>query len=615
MAEGRVTWQRASLAAWDVASWVLATTIFAGARYQRLDLDFSQWLYTYVYAACAVVLQLIAGIWTKIYRGRHHVGSFEEAFTLGLIVGSIGVVLALGSWILAPIGNPLFIILTVPVGALMLMGAGRFGARAYFTRHLRESSAPDATRVLVYGAGNAGQQLGRLIASDPDTPYEIVGFIDDDPHKQNLHLGPYRVLGTRQDMVGLADDLGVRTILVAMPTATSELMREVSRITDREGLQLLVMPRTKDIVGGRVNLAQLHRIDVTDLLGRRPIKTDLAEIAGYLRGKVVLVTGAGGSIGSEIAAQVHTFGPRELVMLDHDESLLHSTQLRIFRHGLLDSPNVVLCDIRDVDALDAAFTRHRPDVVFHAAALKHLPMLQLYPQEGWKTNVLGTRNVLEASRRHGVRRFVNVSTDKAADASSVLGKTKRIAEELTAWYGHELDARYLSVRFGNVLGSRGSMLHTFAAQIEAGGPLTITDREVTRYFMTIPEACELVIQAGAIGSSGDVLVLDMGEPVKILEVAQGLIARSGKDIEIKVTGLRDGEKLHEVLISSDETYEPTSHPLIRRLTVPPVDPALLAEIDATDVHSLDRLTHQGAPVDLSDEPAQVPGRPDDDVGL
>jgi len=592
----RVTWQRASLAAWDVVSWILATILFAGARY-NFDLHPDEWAYVVAFLTAAVTMQLVGGFWTKIYRGRHHVGSFEEALTLGLLAVAIAVVLGLASWAFAPTGFPLFVMLTVPIGALMLMGAGRFGARAYFTRHLRDSSAPDAARVLVYGAGNAGQQLGRLIASDPDAPYDIVGFLDDDPSKQNLHLGPYRVLGSRRDLVRLADELDVRTILVAMPTATSELMRELSKITDREALQLLVMPRTKDIVGGRVNLAQLHRIDVTDLLGRRPIKTDLEGIAGYLRGKVVLVTGAGGSIGSEIAKQVHSFGPRELVMLDHDESLLHATQLRIYRHGMLDTPNVVLCDIRDADALDEVFSRHRPDVVFHAAALKHLPMLQQYPAEGWKTNVLGTRNVLDAAARHGVRRFVNVSTDKAADASSVLGKTKRIAEELTAWYGHRLGATYLSVRFGNVLGSRGSVLHTFAAQIEAGGPLTITDREVSRYFMTIPEACELVIQAGAIGDTADVLVLDMGDPVRILEVAEGLIARSGKDIEIKITGLRDGEKLHEVLFSTDEAYEPTSHPLIRRLSVPPLDPASLSGVDPAAVGSLDALTHQGAAAD------------------
>lgn len=568
----KVTWQRASLAGWDVLSWLLATTFFVGARW-NFELFASDWRFVGTYAAAAVVLQVVGGYVTKLYRGRHHVGSFDEVLTLGLVVGAIAIVLGLASWAIAQPGYPVFVTLTVPFGALMLQGAGRFAARAYFTRHLRESSAPNAERVLLYGAGNAGQQLSRLVATDPDAPYEIAGFIDDDPTKRNLHLGGYRVLGDRSDLVRLADDLDVRTIILSMPTATSQLVRDVSKITDREGLRLLVMPRTRDIVGGKVALSQLHQINVADLLGRRPITTDLEGIAGYLRGKVVCVTGAGGSIGSEIAAQVSRFGPRELVMLDRDESGLHSTQLRIYRHGMLDSPDVVLVDIRDPEALTEAFEKHRPEVVFHAAALKHLPMLEQYPSEGWKTNVLGTLNVLEAARRVGVERFVNVSTDKAADATSVLGKTKRIAEELTAWYAQRPGTVYLSVRFGNVLGSRGSMVYTFSAQIDAGGPVTITDPDVTRYFMTIPEACELVIQAGAIGSPGEVMVLDMGEPVRILDVAQGLIARSGKSIEIVYTGLRKGEKLHEVLISESEQYESTSHPLIRRLAVPALDPA------------------------------------------
>ncbi len=263
-----------------------------------------------------------------------------------------------------------------------------------------------------------------------------------------------------------------------------------------------------------------------DLLGRRPIQTDLGAIADYLSTKTVLITGAGGSIGSELARQVHRFGPKELVLLDRDESGLHAVQLSIYGKGLLDTPDMVLADIRDAVALDDVFAAHRPDVVFHAAALKHLPMLEQYPAEGWKTNVLGTLNVLEAAHRHGVQRFVNISTDKAADPSSVLGKTKRIAEELTASFATDGAGDYLSVRFGNVLGSRGSVLESFTAQIRGGGPVTVTHPEITRYFMTIPEACELVIQAGAIGNPGDVLVLDMGSPIRILDVAKRLIAQN-----------------------------------------------------------------------------------------
>ena len=252
----------------------------------------------------------------------------------------------------------------------------------------------------------------------------------------------------------------------------------------------------------------------------------------------------------------------------------------------------MLCDIRDAEALDAVFAAHRPDVVFHAAALKHLPLLEQYPLEGWKTNTLGTLNVLRAAERHDVERLVNISTDKAADATSVLGKTKRVAEELTAFFAGTLGRNWLSVRFGNVLGSRGSMLHTFTRQIDAGGPVTVTHPDVTRYFMTIPEACELTIQAGAIGKPADVLVLDMGEPVKILDVAKNLIARSGRDIDIIFTGLRPNEKLHEVLFSDDEHAEPTSHALISRVQVPPLDPSQLDLVDGSEPRSMSQLIHQ-----------------------
>jgi len=444
----------------------------------------------------------------------------------------------------------------------------------------------------VCGAGSAGQQLGRLLAYDPDAPYEIVGYIDDDPAKSNLHIQGAKVLGSREQIVAIARQHGVEKLIVAIPTADRTFMREISELADGAGLETLVMPSTKDLVSGRVGLGDLHQLNVTDLLGRAQIKTNLGEIADYLSGKVVLVTGAGGSIGSELARQVHRFGPKELVMLDRDESGLHGTQLSIYNQGLLDTPNMVLCDIRDVEALDKVFADHRPDVVFHAAALKHLPMLEQYPLEGWKTNTVGTLNVLQAAEKYGVQRLVNVSTDKAADATSVLGKTKRLAEELTAFYAGKTGRNWLSVRFGNVLGSRGSMLHTFTRQIEQGGPVTVTHPEITRYFMTIPEACELTIQAGAIGEPADVLVLDMGEPVRILDVAKDLIKRSGKDVRIIFTGLRPNEKMHEVLFSDDESRTPTSHEMISRVSVPALDPVLLATVDGSDPESLTKLTHQ-----------------------
>ncbi|MBN9620171.1 MAG: polysaccharide biosynthesis protein, partial [Actinobacteria bacterium] len=316
-------------------------------------------------------------------------------------------------------------------------------------------------------------------------------------------------------------------------------------------------------------------LDVEDVIGRRPVDTDVRSIAQYVTGRRVLVTGAGGSIGSELCRQLHRYGPAELIMLDRDESALHAVELSIFGRALLQSPEIVLVDIRDHAALNDVFVEHQPHVVFHAAALKHLPLLERYPHEALKSNVYGTLNVLRAAEANGVEHFVNISTDKAANPTSALGHSKRLAERLTAWFAARSDGpQFLSVRFGNVLGSRGSVLHAFAAQIEGGGPVTVTDPDVSRFFMTIPEACQLVIQAGAIGRGGEALVLDMGEPVKILDVASRMVAMSGKEVEIVFTGLREGEKLHEELLGDDDGLgERPLHPLISHVTVPPLDPS------------------------------------------
>lgn len=561
------------LAGVDVACWFLAATILVAARYD-FTLGRVTWWQVGLYAVTAALLQLAVGYGVRLYRGAAQVGSFNEAVLVTKVVGVIGVAIGL----LALIGFrdfPRGVVITVPIGALALMAAARFAGRATVVRSLRRAPLASREGVLIYGAGNAGRQLGQLIFGDPDAPYRVVGLIDDDPSKRYLSFDFGKVVGGRESLAEIARKRDVRTVILAMPSAPATFLAALSEELEAHQLKLLVLPPVRDIVGGRVRLDQLHEFEVGDLLGRDPVQADLGTIAGYLRDKVVLVTGAGGSIGAEIARQVHGFGPRELICLDRDESGLHAVQLSIYGTGLLDTPDMVLCDIRDREALQEVFDFHRPDVVFHAAALKHLPMLEQYPQEGWKTNVLGTLNVLECAAAVKVRHFVNISTDKAADATSVLGRTKRRAEELTSWFAAEGHGHYLSVRFGNVLGSRGSVLHTFRAQIARGGPVTVIDPEITRFFMTIPEACQLVIQAGAIGDPGSVLVLDMGEPVKIVDVARRLIAESGKRVEIVFTGLRRGEKMHEVLFSDSEVSSTTAHPLISRVCVPPVDPALV----------------------------------------
>ena len=567
---------RASMALGDVGCWFLATAIVASARYDFVHGQVP-WGPVLLLPVVASLLQIGVGWLVRLYRGRAMVGSYAEVRTLiGIVVGT-SLLLFLVS-LAVPIGYPRGLGVSVPFGALLLMMAGRLLVRRLRGRYRLRCAAPSAEPVLIYGAGNAGTQLSRLLAEDPHAPFRVVGFLEDDPDKRYLHVGESHVVGTRADLVPLAGLLGARTVILAIPTADAAFVRSLSSELSDAGLKLLVLPPVSEMVGGRVQVSHLREVDLHDLLGRRPIETDLTAISGYLAGKVVLITGAGGSIGSEIARQVHAFGPRELVCLDRDESALHAVQLSIYHQGLLDTPDMVLCDIRDHEALDRIFARHKPDVVFHAAALKHLPLLEQYRDEGWKTNVLGTFNVLRCAAAHGVRRLVNISTDKAADPSSVLGQTKRNAERMTSWFAHQGHGSYVSVRFGNVLGSRGSVLWTFRSQIESGGPVTVVHPEVTRFFMTIPEACQLVIQAGALGDPGDVMVLDMGEPVKILDVARQLVRASERDIPIEFTGLRPGEKLHEVLFSEAENPAPMDHPLIHRVQVPAASPeAVLAE--------------------------------------
>ena len=331
-------------------------------------------------------------------------------------------------------------------------------------------------------------------------------------------------------------------------------------------------------IGGGARIEGVRDPRISDLLGRRPIRTDVTAIAGHFAGKRILVTGAGGSIGSELCRQLHQFAPAELIMLDRDESALHEVQLTLHGRALLDSDETLLADIRDPRRVREVFERFHPQIVFHAAALKHLPLLERYPAEAVQSNVLGTQTVLEAAAACGVESCVTISPDKAADPVSVLGYSKRIAERLTAHMAGQADGTYLSVRFGNVLGSRGSVLGALSAQVKAGGPLTVTHPDVTRYFMTVDEAIQLVLQATVIGGSGEVLILDMGDPVRIADIARRLSAQSAHPVDIVFTGLRPGEKLAEDLLGIDEEDYRPSHPLIRHALVKPLDPGRLSPL-------------------------------------
>jgi len=556
---------------WDLFCWILAFVAFVLIRYD-FQLNEQQWMAAVVFAGALMLAHVAVGFVTHQYLGRSKVASFAEVTGLGLLVLAVSSVLGVTFMAFVP-SFPRALALVMPAFALVGMAAGRLAFRVMFGASRRSATEQDATPVIVYGAGEAGTEVARLVASAPESRYRILGFIDDDRHKRFRRVHGHRILGTGADLKDAIVDTGAEQVVLAMGSPSPTLIQRISDDCTAVGAKLVVVPPVRERIGGRVNLNELREFNVVDLLGRRQIHTDLSEIASLVTNKVVLITGAGGSIGSELSRQVHHLGPSKLFLLDRDESALHSVQLSIYGNGLLDTDETVLCDIRDYRALESVVADCKPDLIIHAAALKHLPMLERFPVEGWKTNVLGTLNVLRCAFNAGVPRVVNVSTDKAADASSVLGQSKRLAERLTSFYALRHGLNYVSVRFGNVLGSRGSVIHSFKAQIERGGPVTVTHPEVTRYFMTIPEACELVLQAAAIGKPGDVLVLDMGQPVRIVDVAKRLIEVSGRhDIEIRYTGLRPGEKMHEVLFGESESGVESAHPLISQVTVPVMSP-------------------------------------------
>ncbi|MGI9033466.1 MAG: polysaccharide biosynthesis protein [Acidimicrobiales bacterium] len=565
----------------DCTAWAVA---LVGADLSRYDFDVRRLVPADLLAVItlAALAQLVTGMSAGLYTGRWRFGSFDEVAALVRSTVATTTVLFLANlWISR---SPLLVPRSVPVGgglaALVLMGGMRYGWRLVLEKR-RRPAGEGVGRILVFGAGEGGAQVITAMLRDPNSPYVPVALLDDDPAKGNLRIMGVPVVGGRSRLGAAAAEAGATAVLVAIPSAGAALVTELADLASQTDLDLKVLPPVGELFGGRVGVDDIRDVTTADLLGRHEIETDVASIAGYITGRRVLVTGAGGSIGSELCRQIYRFAPNRLVMVDRDESALHAVQLSIDGRALLDSPNLVLCDLRDRDALDEVLAACLPEVVFHAAALKHLPLLERHPAEAVKTNVWATMHLLDASVRHGVDRFVNISTDKAADPTSVLGYSKRLAERLTAHVAQDTGKAYLSVRFGNVLGSRGSVLTTFEAQVQRGGPLTVTHPEVTRYFMTVEEAVQLVIQAGAIGRPGEALVLDMGQPVCIAEVADLLAARSSRSITIEYTGLRPGEKLHEVLLGHDEVDARPTHPLISQVDVPPLDPKVAQAIDVS----------------------------------
>lgn len=567
-------------------------------RLETVDLG-SFWPGLLVFAALGVVTTPLVFIRTGIYSRYWKYATAEDGLLLLVSVTLAVVLTSILSWsvdallpdiTLVPRSIPMvFLLLAVTVTTgprLMLLLTSRHPRGTWSSlRILRRwliphrpvqagQGAQSSTGVLLMGAGAAGSMIARELQRNPQLGMHAVGFLDDDPAKQGAYIHSTPVLGTRNDLAAVVEQYGVQRVIIAMPTAPGKVIREIVRVCEDIDVETKIIPGIYELLGGHVSVSQLRNVEVEDLLRREPVQTDTSAVQQMVEAKTILVLGAGGSIGSELCRQLLRLKPARLILLGHGENSIFEIYNEITRiAGRQATENVhraasteiipVIADLRHAERIRVIMQQHRPQIVFHAAAHKHVPLMEENPCEAITNNVLGTRIVLEASMQAGVERFVLISTDKAVNPSSVMGASKRVAELLVHEAATQTCKPYVAVRFGNVLGSRGSVVLTFKQQIAAGGPVTVTHKDMMRYFMTIPEAVQLVLQAATLGKGGEVFMLDMGEPVKIEDLAKDLIELSGlqvgRDIDIEYSGIRPGEKLYEDLFVKGETYGRTRH--------------------------------------------------------
>ncbi|KQS37500.1 capsule biosynthesis protein CapD [Exiguobacterium sp. Leaf196] len=536
-------------------------------------------------AAIFAVLFVIIAFAMKLYRVNWKYASIQEAMTLSLslALSSIGLVivqLTMFGQVLERITILSFIISLLLLGAirvtLRLLGVGQHWRKYALPRRMVKSRK----RTLVIGAGRAGRALVRQLYASPFHELKPVVFVDDDPKNLHFMIQGLEVAGTTNDLKAVIERHKIEAIVLAIPSLSQQ--RRIELITEAKTLceDVQTLPMIEELVTGKISVNAIRDVSIADLLGREPVELDISGIKGEIEGRTVLVTGAGGSIGSEICRQIIQFNPTTLLLLGHGENSIYLIEREL--RALQTSINLVpvIADVQDRMRLEDIFTQHRPDVVFHAAAHKHVPLMEANPYESVKNNVYGTKNVAEVAHLHQVERFVMISTDKAVNPTNVMGSTKRIAEMIVQDLGKRSETKFAVVRFGNVLGSRGSVIPLFKSQIAAGGPVTVTHPEMTRFFMTIPEASRLVIQAGILADGGEVFVLDMGEPVKIVDLAKNMIELSGfteDEMPIVFSGIRPGEKMYEELLKDGEVDPEAIYPKIfvgRTKQVEPVETIL-----------------------------------------
>jgi FlaA1/EpsC-like NDP-sugar epimerase len=526
-------------------------------------------LMTYMLVAELLRLAVLYGL--GIYTRYWLFASVEELLSLALSTSASSVAIGIAFLaVLLPLevvrGFPRSVIFIDWLLSLGLIGGSRFLMRAMgdsAARAGRGSMMDRVTTVLIVGAGEAGGIIARELTKFPQLGMKAIGFVDDDAAKQGTRVHGLPVLGGCHDLAWLIVKHQVQQVIIAMPTAPGPVIRHIRQIGGKAGATVRTMPAIHEILSGQISLRQVRDIQIEDLLRREPVQTDIQAIHGYLGGKRVAVTGAGGSIGAELCRQILSAGPSMLLLIGHGENSIFEIEQELLRNFPTVPLQPIIADVRDAERITWLFRSWRPQIVFHAAAHKHVPLMELNVAEAVTNNILGTRHLVRAAEAANVERLVLISTDKAVRPVSVMGASKRIGEMIVQEAARRLARPYVAVRFGNVLGSRGSVIPLFKEQIRAGGPVTITHPDMTRYFMTIPEAVTLVLQAGVLGVGGEIFVLDMGQPIKVLNLALDLIELSGlqpyDDIEIVFTGVRPGEKLHETLLCGDETFARTAH--------------------------------------------------------
>jgi FlaA1/EpsC-like NDP-sugar epimerase len=602
-------WQVGVDAVLVAVAWWLAWTL----RFEHRPVYYDRYLdWSIVALVVAIKLPVFAlggfyNRWWRYVSTRDMWGAFR-----GVVLASVAVFLVFTLFEVHRVSVPRGVWFIDLLVCMAFIAGSRLLVRTIIERPLPGRIVTRGKEAIIVGAGDAGQLVVKEMQRSPALGYTPIGLLDDDSRKRNLRLHGVRVLGTTADLAHVIRDRRPDEVLIAIPSAPGELRARIVETARSLDVPVKTLPTLSDLVSGDADLArQLRPVEVEDVLGREPVEVDFASIAEYLKGEVVLVTGAGGSIGSELCRQIARIGPAKLVLLDHAEPALFEIERELVRERGFLAAAAVVGDVRDPVKLRQVFDKYRPGVVFHAAAYKHVAMMEANPLEAVRNNTLGTRVVADVAVEYGAKRFVLVSTDKAANPKTVMGQSKALAEWIVETWGHRADVttRFVAVRFGNVLGSSGSVVPIFRRQIARGGPVTVTHPEMTRFFMTIPEAVQLIVQAGAIGGRGQVYVLDMGEPVRIVDLAEKMIRLSGKEpgreIAIEYVGPAPGEKLHEELVGDGEAVSPSRHPKIDLITRPPVDSEWL-EAELAD---LERLVEEGETLELVAELRRLVGEP------